>query len=38
MKDSNAKHGGILLRRTEICSESLQVAMTLVKRGVIKLG
>ena len=33
MRDSSAKHGGILLRRTEICSDSLQVAMILVKRG-----
>jgi hypothetical protein len=37
-KDDSSKHGGFKLQKTEIMSESLPIAMMLVKRGVIQLG
>lgn len=37
VKDEKAKYG-VLLKRTEIASDSAPVLMALVKRGVVKLG
>lgn len=36
VKDDKAKHGGILLKRTDIFSDSGPAVVTLLKRGVLK--